>query len=206
MNIEIHPKDESTSWQDLVTLFHEAFQERLEQGLEFTCSFYTPQELERRSANNVVLLATDKDNGALAGTAFIEVANDKNGPWAYLSNMAISPNYKRCGIGSMLEKRRIEIANACGCRYVTSDTAVGAESSVKWHLKNGFKKAQLHSFSSTNYYSIIFRKQLVPHPLWSNSFYCWFRFQLSALKCRMCFHADGKPTWLMKRYLKIRQA
>ena len=204
MDIEIREKTEETSWEELTNLFHEAFQERLDQGLNFTCSFFTPEDLEHRSENNVVLVAIDKDNNTLAGTAFVEVVHDKNGTWGYLSNMAIKPEYKRYGIGSKLEKQRIAIAKEGGCNYVISDTAKGATSSVKWHLKNGFKLVGLESFFSTNYYSYIFRKQLVPHPLWDNSCYCKLRYLLSALRCKMRFHADGKNTKLMNFYLKMR--
>ena len=62
MNIEIRQKGEETTWEELVNLFHESFQERLDQGLHFTCSDFTPEDLERRRANNVILLAIDKDN------------------------------------------------------------------------------------------------------------------------------------------------
>ena len=205
MNIEIHPKDENTSWEELTQLFHDSFQERLDQGLNFTCSSFTPETLERLGENNVILVAADKDNGALAGTALIEIVKDKKGTWGYLSNMAISPEYKRCGIGSKLEDGRIAIAKANGCHFVISDTAVGATSSVKWHLKNGFRITRLHSFASTNYYSYIFRKQLVYHPLWSNSLFCKVHYLLSAMKCKMTFHADGSAMRLMKFYLKIHQ-
>ncbi len=206
MNIEIHQKDDRTSWEELTKLFHEAFQERLDQGLHFTCSYFTPEDLERRSANNVVLVATDKDTGALAGTAFVEIVNDEKGTWGYLSNMAISPNIKRCGIGSKLEQRRIEIAKANGCKYVISDTAKGADSSVAWHKKNGFRIVGLESFKSTNYYSYIFRKQLVPDPKWSNPIYCKLRYWKSAIQCRMYHLANGedrKSKWL-DLYLKLR--
>lgn len=208
MNIEIRQKDENTSWEELTQLFHEAFQERLDQGLHFTCSYFTPEDLERRSANNVVLVAIDKDKVALAGAAFVEIKHDDNGTWGYLSNMAIKPNYKRCGIGSKLEEQRIAIAKANGCSYVISDTAVGATSSVKWHLKNGFRKYELFSFKSTNYYSYIFRKQLVPDSKWSNPIYCKLHFWKNAIQCRIYKLENGeyrKSKWL-DLYLKLRGA
>jgi len=204
MNIEIHQKDDRTSWEELTKLFHEAFQERLDQGLHFTCSYFTPEDLERRSANNVVLVATDKDTGALVGTASVEIVNDEKGTWGYFSNMAISPKFKRCGIGSKLVQRRIEIAKANGCSYVISDTAMGAKSSVNWHRKNGFVPFTLHSFQSTNYYSVIFRKQLQKHWLWSNKFFCHIHFLLSSVMCRLYRHKDASLTTLGKVINKLR--
>ena len=205
MNIEIRTKDESISWEELVDLFHEAFQERLDQGLNFTCSFFTPEDLERRSAGNVVLVAIDKDNNFLAGTAFVKIVKDNKGPWAYLSNMAINSNYKRCGIGSKLEERRIEIARTNGCKYVISDTAAGATSSVKWHKKNGFYPFSLRSFGSTNYYSIIFRKQLKHHWLWSNPNCCAMHFALSSVINKLYRNSDGSLTRLGKIFFFFRK-
>lgn len=204
MNIEIRQKGEETTWEELVNLFHESFQERLDQGLHFSCSYFTPEDLERRSANNVVLVATDKDTGALVGTASVEIVNDEKGTWGYFSNMAISPKFKRCGIGSKLVQRRIEIAKANGCSYVISDTAMEAKSSVNWHRKNGFVPFTLHSFQSTNYYSVIFRKQLQKHWLWSNKFFCHIHFLLSSVMCRLYRHKDASLTTLGKVINKLR--
>lgn len=191
MKIEIHQKDESISWEELTKLFHEAFQERLDQGLNFTCSFFTPEDLEQRGGENVILVAKDKDNGALVGAAMVGIVKDRRGTWGDLTNMAISPEFKRCGIGSKLEQARIDVAKSNGCTFVLSDTAVDATSSVQWHLKNGFKIVKLHSYTTTNYYSYIFRKQLVPHPLWSNSRFCKLYFWFSSCKCRLINRPNG---------------
>lgn len=192
MNIEICQKGEETSWNELAKLFQEAFQERLDQGLHFICSDFTPEYLEQHSPGSTIFVAIDKDNGALAGAAFIAIKNDDRENWGYLSNMAISPSYKRCGIGSKLETQRIAFAKANDCKYVLSDTAVGATSSVNWHFKNGFSRIKLLSWPNTNYYSYIFRKQLVPHPLWSNPLFCKLHFWWSSLKCRLMYRPDGK--------------
>jgi GNAT superfamily N-acetyltransferase len=193
MNIEIRQKGNETSWEELTKLYHEAFQERLDQGMNFICSSFTPEYLEQLSAGSIILVALDKDNNdALAGAAIIEIKHDKKGTWGYLTDMGISPDYKRCGIGSKLEEKRIAIAKANNCSFVMSDTAVPAKSSVKWHLKNGFKIVELMSWPNTNYYSYNFRKQLVPHPLWSNSLFCKIHYWLSALKCKLMYHPDGK--------------
>jgi len=194
MNIEIRQKDDNTSWEELANLFHEAFQERLDQGLHFICSDFTPDYLKRQSANDIILLAFDTENETLAGAAFVRILHNKNDTWGYLSNMAIKPNYKRKGIGSKLESKRIEIAKSNGCSYVLADTAVGAKSSVDWHLKNGFRIIQMISWSNTNYYSYNFRKQLKPHPLWSNSCFCRIHFWLSALRCKLLHRENGEYT------------
>lgn len=207
MIIEVFENNGHFSWDEFTELLHEAFQERLEQGLHFTCSFMTAEDLRLQLENSTVLVAVDCDNkDVLVGMEAIDVNDDEKGKWAYMSNLAVTPKYKRCGIMTRLFQNLEYIAKLNGCEYIESDTAVGAESSVKWHLKNGFKIVKLESFSSTNYYSYIFRKQLTRNQLWNSSLYCRFRFLLSAMKCRLRFHADGKNTKLMNMYLKLRKA
>ncbi len=207
MNIEIRQKGEDTSWDELAQLYHEAFQERLDQGLNFICSSFTPDFLKQHCANSIVLVAIDKDNNdALAGAAIIEIKHDKKGTWGYLTDVGISPDYKRRGIGSKLEEKRIAIAKANHCAFVMSDTAVPAKSSVNWHLKNGFKLVELMSWPNTNYYSYNFRKQLVHDPKWSNPVYCKLQYWKSAIRCRMYKLANGedrKSKWL-DLYKKLR--
>lgn len=209
MNIEIRKKGEETSWEELAQLYHEAFQERLDQGMNFICSSFTPEYLEQRSADSIILVAIDKDNDdALAGAAFVKIIHDDNGTWSNFTNMGIRPNYKRCGIGTKLEEQRVAVSKEHGCRFVICDTAVGAKSSVKWHLKTGFRIVGLVSWPNTNYYSYKFRKQLVHDPKWSNPVYCKLQYWKSAIKCRMYKLPNGKDRksrWL-DLYLKLRGA
>lgn len=206
MNIEIRQKGEETSWEALAELMHEAFQERLEQGLHFTCSYLTAEQLEKQCANSIVLLGIDADDhDSLAGTVSIKMSpQEKNTLWAYHFNLAVRPKYKHCGVASLLFSKFQEIAKEHKCYHIISDTAVGAKSSVQWHLKNGFKIIALHSFCSTNYYSYIFRKQLKPHMLWSNSFYCRVRYYLMYCLCHLYRQENGNLTKLGELYIKMR--
>lgn len=194
MNIEIHQKDENTSWEELVHLFHESFQERLDQGLNFTCSFFTPEELERRSANKIVLVAIDEDNDALAGTVTIEILHQADKTWAYHSNLAIKPEYKQHGIATRLLNRWMKIVESEGCEYVMSDTAEPAVSSVAWHKKNGFYPVSLHTYWDANYYSVIFRKQIKHHWLWSSRNWCAVRYAIVSTIYKLYRKSDNSLT------------
>lgn len=198
MNIEIQQKDEHTSWEELVNLFKESFQERLDQGLNFICSFYTPEELERRSANKIVLVATDKDNGNLVGTATISIIRKPNKTWAYHSNLAVKPEYKRYGVGTKLMSEWMRIAESQGCEYIKSDTAELAASSVSWHKKNGFYPVSLHTYWNANYYSIIFRKQLKHHWFWSNPGWCAMRYSIVSTIYKSYRKSDNSLTTIGK--------
>lgn len=194
MNLEIRQKDDNTSWEELVNLFHESFQERLDQGLNFTCSFFTPEDLERRSANSVVLVAFDKDNdNRLVGTVSFNQLSEKK---AEHLNLAVTPSYKHAGVATQLLLALLDFAYGSGCNYIVSDTAEQAISSVKWHKKNGFYPIALRSFGSTNYYSIIFRKQLKHHWFWSNPSCCAVHFAFSSAIYKQYRNVDGSLTKL----------
>lgn len=185
------------SANDVVTLMHESFEERLQQGLNFTCSTMTTEQFESRTKGSCVLVAWNSENDELLGTATVTLRKDKKGVvYGYHEFLAISPNAKRLGIGTRLLEERIIIIINAGGKYVMSDTAVGAESSVKWHLKNGFSIIGLRSFPSTNYYSYLFRRQLVPSLKWDSRFYTRMRFILSSIVVRSVFKEDGRYTFL----------
>lgn len=202
MNIAISQKDESISWKELEELLKESFQEHLNQGLQFSCSSMTAKEIEQRSKDCVVLVAQDKecDNRLVGIVTFKQIDEHE----AEHSNLAVAPDYKHMGIATQLLNALVDLAQQRGCEFVTSDTAEKAHSSVAWHLKNGFRIIKLHSFSETNYYSYIFRKQLKPHVLWSNSLFCKIYYLFSALKCRATFKENGDSRYLMSLYIKMR--
>lgn len=205
MNIVICHKADNISWEDLANLLHEAFQERLQQGLQFICSSITAAQLERECEGCVVLVAIDEDTNALAGTVSIKLNDiDSSEPWAYHFNLAVSPAYKHCGIATRLFEEFQSVVQSQGCHYIISDTAVDAKSSVDWHLKNGFRIIKLHSFAETNYYSYVFRKQLKQHPFWSNRLFCKIHYWFSALKCKATFKANGESRYLMSLYIRLR--
>ena len=208
MYIEIHQKDESVSWVELTELMHEAFQERLEQGLQFTCSFMTAEKLKEQLENSTVLVAVDSDSDALVGMAAIDIHDDEKGKWAYMSDLAVTPKYKRCGVMTHMFQELEDIAKINDCEYIESDTAVGAKSSVKWHKKNGFKIIELYSFKSTNYYSYIFRKDLTNQPQEGNPLREKLRFWKESLHYRMYNTKTGEKReakWL-DIYLMLRGA
>ncbi len=205
MNITICCKGDDISWDDLADLLHESFQERLQQGLHFSCSYLTANDLEAKSNGDVVLVAVDTDDNILAGTVSFEINSKEQEKRAYHYNLAVRPQYKHHGIATQLLQKGVEIVKEHGCEYIISDTAVGAKSSVHWHLKNGFRIVGLKSFSATNYYSYLFRLQLNKHPLWNNVAFCKMCFLLSAAKCRICYMESGKYKVAMNLYIRFRR-
>ena len=187
------------SYEEVANLMHLSFEERLAQGLQFTCSSMTASQFRKKTEKGIVLVAWDTESTSLLGTATVSIRKDKKGiVYGYNEYLAIHPSAKRLGLGTRLLEERIIVIIRAGGQYVISDTAVGADSSVKWHLKNGFKIVGLKSYLSTNYYSYLFRKQLTPSRIWDNSLYVWLVYSKSALFTRVWQKADGTPTIVHK--------
>lgn len=180
---------------DIIELMHASFVEHLDEGLHFTCSTMTAEQFSQRTANSIVFVAYREGEHELIGTATVTLRRDSGGViYGYNEYNAVSPNAKRLGIGSRLLRESVCVVKAEGGQYIMSDTAVGAHSSVAYHLKNGFRKVGLRSYPSTNYYSYLFRMQLAPSWKWNSKIYTSARFLLSSVIVRLVFKADGTET------------
>lgn len=194
----------SFTYEDILRLIHKSFEERLVQGLKFTCSYLTMDEYENKTKGGEVFVAYDTDTGLLVGTVVATQCTDTDGIiFAYYQYLAIAPEYKHRGIGTMLFIYIEREACRFGAQYVISDTAVGAKSSVRFHIKQGFHIVGYRSFRSTNYYSYIFRKQLVPSKKWNNPIVYNMLFLKSYVKTRLKYKIHSRPTFIYKLYLEI---
>lgn len=191
------------TYEDVVDLIHVSFDERLNQGLNFTCSSMSVEEFKNKMSDGIVIVAFDNESDQLLGTASTHIYKDKdNCVYGLNEYLAVHPSVKHRGIGSLLLNKRLSILQEQGAEYVISDTAVGAKSSVKWHLKNGFVIYGYRSFNSTNYYSYLFRKQLVGKSKWDNRFYRGFHFIISFLKTRIKYTRMGQIRRLFASFYK----
>ncbi len=200
--IEIEVLEKDIPYEELYPVMLDAFKERIEQGLNFVCATFTLDEFieNMKGMSAIVARQVDEKGNRIIGFQKFVIENG----CLDTGIIAVLTDFKRQGIGTMIFEKSLEVGRAKGCEYMIADTAVGAESSVKWHKKNGFKAVELDSYHTTNSYSSIFRKQLVHHPLWSSSLYCKLHYLLSAARCKLRFRADGKTTKVMNLYLKLR--
>lgn len=133
--------ESNITYQQIADLQHAAFEERLKQGLRFTCSAMTAEQFEAKMKDGYVYLAINEEKNELLGTVTIHLYTDKSSVlYGYHEYLAISPFAKHSGVGTTLAQAWQKLLLEKGAKYVLSDTACGAISSVKWHLKNGFKK------------------------------------------------------------------
>ena len=118
---------------------HESFQERIDAGLLFTCSRMSADDYEKKLSDGIVVVAVDDDSNELLGTATIHMKIDSNGvKYGYNEFLGVKPKAKRQGIATKLLEERLLIIIKAGGKYVMSDTACDAISSVKWHKKKWF--------------------------------------------------------------------
>lgn len=194
MEIKIATLDQSPfSYEDVVNLMHSSFEERLCQGLCFTCSSMTVYQFVEKTSKSIILVAWQEQT--LFGMVTLTLGTDSRGDiYGYHENLAVSPSAKRLGIGTKLQTKCVETILDAGGKYEMSDTAVRAGSSVRWHLKNGFKKIALRSYPSTNYYSYLFRKQLTYSTIWNSNLYCCFRLHISCMIVKLLFRENGSLT------------
>lgn len=192
---------ENVPYEELFQVMKEAFKERFEQGLDFTCLSWSFEEFISKLRNDTILIAKNVDD-KIIGFERLYFEDD----FVHCGLIAVLPNYKRKGIGSLLFKTAEQLVLSRNCKYMLADTAVDAKSSVKWHLRNGFNIVGIDSGPNTNYYSYLFRKQLVHDSKWSNPLYSYFHFLLSALKCRLCYDRCGNYTTAMLIYKRLRDS
>ena len=205
MNILVYKrKSTNITIKQIVTLLHESFQERLNEGLHYTCSSITEEQFIKKTKDGIIFVAVDESTNELIGTSTLNVHNEKQ-KYGYMEYVAIKNTYKHGGIGSLLLKHLRKEAMALGCEYIISDTSTKASSAVRYHLKNGFKIVGLESYRSTNYWSYVFRMQLRPSFIWNNSLYLKTRYILSFIFIKMTRTIDGSDTWIGKVIKVIRK-
>lgn len=152
-------EDTSFTTSQVFEMMRDAFKERLSQGLLFTCLTMSFDDFNNCTKNSKCIVA-EKDGSLHGAIVYKEDIDKGNRRFAYLQYVAVKPDVKHCGVGTLLFKEFEREALSGHCAYLMSDTSTKAESAVKWHERNGFKKIGLRSFWSTNYYSYLFRKNL----------------------------------------------
>ena len=188
MNICCQMMSDDINYDALNDVIQRAFVERKMEGLHFSCLDYTADDIKKKieqGAKCIVAIDKEVSDNDIVGTVMITLRSDRKGLlYAYHSNLAVIPEYKGKGIANMLFSEFKKFAISNGCVYILSNTAVGASSSVKWHLKIGFKKIGLRAWESTNFYSYAFVLPLQFHWLWSNPISRYFIYVYSFIKCR----------------------
>ena len=205
MEVYINRLEEtSISYEEIVSLMHDSFKERLDQGLIFTSCTMSVDEFKKRYSDGVIIVGFDKATNEMMAFYTFHLRADKKGiKYGYLEQLAVSPKAKRSGIGTKMLAENCRIAATMGAKYMLSDTACGALSSVKWHHKNGFYTYELESYRSTNYWSYVFIKYLY-ESIKKNHVQLRMHFWKSWLLIKLTRKENGSDNALGKLYKKLR--
>lgn len=205
MEVYINRLEEtSISYEEIVSLMHDSFKERLDQGLIFTSCTMSVDEFKKRYSDGVIIVGFDKATNEMMAFYTFHLRADKKGiKYGYLEQLAVSPKAKRSGIGTKMLAENCRIAATMGAKYMLSDTACGALSSVKWHHKNGFYTYELESYRSTNYWSYVFIKYL-DESIKKNHVQLRMHFWKSWLLIKLTRKENGSDNALGKLYKKLR--
>ena len=189
---------ENIPLEEFYRLLKDSFQERKDQGLDFTVLQYELEDLKKLLDVYPVVVAFDENpqTGEREYLGF-QIVNIK-GKEAMAGILAVSPKCKRTGIGSKIEELTQQFAIDEGCEYMSSNTSEDATSSVKWHLKNNYFKCKIASYSITNYYTIFFRKQLKYHWFWSNKLLRTVYYRIYEFLYKCYRKKDGSLTTIGK--------
>ena len=179
------------SYSDCLNLIKEAFSEHLDEGLHYPCLDYTLESYIENMKDHLIWVVTSEEPVELAGVCSMIILSDGKYKYALEHHAAVSPKYKRHGIGSMMKEEKSKYAKDT-CEYMISTTAEKAKNIIKWHKKNGYRIIRYASYSDTNYYSVVMRKQLGDNVKKYNSpLYCALSSYISFIKVKMFKKADG---------------
>ena len=195
------------TYEQLVDLMHDSFQERRDQGLLFTSCTMDVDTFKRKYSDAVIIVGYNKDNGELLSFYTFHLfttGRNKVIKYGYLEQLAVSPKAKRTGIGTKMLDANIAIAQKMGASYMLSDTACKAESSVRWHYKNSFLLYELESYRSTDYWSHVFKLYL---PKGSNSLIrrceCRIHYCFSWIFIKLTRDIHGNDTSVGRLYKRL---
>lgn len=150
----------ATEWEELSALTRSAFSEHKAKGLNMLPSYADGPRLARFLEDCQLILALNKTQIiAIYAYAIHRLGRSK---FIDLRIAAISPQCKRMGIGRKMFNHVQKKAEEAGCLYLQTDTSCKAKSSRAYHQSCGFENWYYTHWRTTNYYSIVMRKELPP--------------------------------------------
>ena len=202
-DVAIIIKDDSISYEEILNVVHKAFEGRLSQGMHFTAVTYDLEKIKEIVDNGTTFCAII--NGKCVGTLTLNIRKDKhNKLYGYISTVAVDPSIQGRGIGYKMKASAINKAKEMQCEYILGNTSIFAKDVKRINEKFGYKIIGYASYSTTNYYSYVFRLQLSPSLVWNNALWLRIHFFLSYIKCKMFKNPDGSYKEIWKTFISIK--
>jgi len=140
-------------------LVNAAYKELAEMGLNYTAT-YQDEAVTRDRIKKGRAFVFEVD-GQIAGTVLFSAKNYFTAnKTAYVSQLAVRPDIKRTGLGSLLMNHCEELARTEGFAGIQLDTAKSARHLVEWYLRRGYQIVGETHWEGKTYDSWIFEKQI----------------------------------------------
>ena len=151
-------KLEAEEWDEILKLTHAAFAEHLQKGIcMFPCTASMEQYKEFLKDCQISMIRID---GKLAAYKAGFIMNHPDHTHLQMRATSVHPSYKGKGLGKKVHRLLEDWATKEGCAYMQTDTSCKAKSSQAYHHSCGFEDWYYVSHPTTNYYSIVMRKEL----------------------------------------------
>lgn len=141
-------------------LINAAYGELAEMGLNYTGT-YQDEETTRERISGGRAFVLEDESGGLVVTALVSRKNEITGrDSAYISQLAVSPSLKKCGLGRLLMDHCESVAREDGFSHIQLDTAQPAAHLVEWYRRRGYRIVGEVRWSGKTYSSWIFELEL----------------------------------------------
>lgn len=143
----------------LRALINSAYRELWDLGMNYTGT-YQDEEITRERLGKGRGFVLESD-GELLATVLLSRKNEITGrDSAYISQLAVAPNLKKKGLGSLLMDHCEDLARNERIPCVQLDTAQPASHLVSWYLSRGYRIVGRKQWDGKTYASWIFERDL----------------------------------------------
>ena len=160
MNVTISkaPDIPENYYQYVSDILRDAFQERTKQGIHFQCGTFTPEDVKsyftKDSEARYLFIAWDSDRPV---GILMTMARSK-GSFKFIRHdyLATIDEYKGKGVATVLFQHLLELSRKEKFDFIASVTNPEATSSVKYHVKRGFRICCKNFNGNSSEYSFIY--------------------------------------------------
>lgn len=107
--------------------------------MNFACASFSGDDLKNHLSQDAVVFVAYKDDEIVAMHVLNSIRTKLGIKFATSEYVAVVDKAKHMGIGSALSRKITEESKAQGLDFILSDTAVGADSAIRYHKKEGYK-------------------------------------------------------------------
>jgi len=152
------------SVEELTELLHRSYAPLAAAGFRYYATHQGPEETRERCERGESYVALIDDT--IVGTITLYDSHSEDVPWysrpdvGYFGQFGVEPSLQRRGIGQQLLRLVEDRARQLGLRELGLDTAEGARHLIEWYQREGYRIVAHHSWSVTNYRSVIMSRTL----------------------------------------------